>query len=327
MMRPQQIPQLQTTTEFHKERTSISPKELMLDIDDIEDPRTAMFDGATNFSEVYLSLDGDTEPRSSAPTRGLQRIYPGMHHQTVRQNMVRHAQNRIPAGLRQPWSQFTDPANTTVFVGGLSGYVTEDELRSFFQGFGEIDVVEIPPGKGCGFIHFVQRHAAEMAINQMQGYPIGNSRVRLSWGRRSHDSDSSRTLHRPSTPLNLNIPLPITKDPLLEENVSRMLRGIPQSNSLSASADDPVWGGSRSLKRLRDDENSSPDFLKRIKTNSLSNTIEQGEAFMQRTAKSGTSCSKVRFDTISQDRSTGEQSLLLCALVSKSRYATLFRDA
>ena len=50
----------------------------------------------------------------------------------------------------QPMNQFTDPNNTTVFVGGLSGYVTEDELRSFFQGFGEITYVKIPPGKGCG---------------------------------------------------------------------------------------------------------------------------------------------------------------------------------
>lgn len=85
-------------------------------------------------------------------------------------------------------NQFTDPNNTTVFVGGLSGYVTEDELRSFFQGFGEITYVKIPPGKGCGFVQFVHRHAAEMAINQMQGYPIGNSRVRLSWGRSQNNS-------------------------------------------------------------------------------------------------------------------------------------------
>src|SRR5207302_10461425 len=45
-------------------------------------------------------------------------------------------------GAPQPMNQFTDPNNTTVFVGGLSGYVTEDELRSFFQGFGEITYVK-----------------------------------------------------------------------------------------------------------------------------------------------------------------------------------------
>ncbi|KAI5285065.1 hypothetical protein KEM55_000798, partial [Ascosphaera atra] len=97
-------------------------------------------------------------------------------------------------------NQFTDPNNTTVFVGGLSGYVTEDELRSFFQGFGEITYVKIPPGKGCGFVQFVQRHAAEMAINQMQGYPIGNSRVRLSWGRSQNNSGPAGTPYRPAPP-------------------------------------------------------------------------------------------------------------------------------
>ncbi|KXL46091.1 MAG: hypothetical protein FE78DRAFT_146865, partial [Acidomyces sp. 'richmondensis'] len=104
------------------------------------------------------------------------------------------------AGGLQPMNQFTDPNNTTVFVGGLSGYVTEDELRSFFQGFGEITYVKIPPGKGCGFVQFVQRHAAEMAINQMQGYPIGNSRVRLSWGRSQNNSGPAGTPYRPAPP-------------------------------------------------------------------------------------------------------------------------------
>lgn len=103
-------------------------------------------------------------------------------------------------GGGQPMNQFTDPNNTTVFVGGLSGYVTEDELRSFFQGFGEITYVKIPPGKGCGFVQFVQRHAAEMAINQMQGYPIGNSRVRLSWGRSQNNSGPAGTPYRPAPP-------------------------------------------------------------------------------------------------------------------------------
>jgi RNA recognition motif-containing protein len=103
-------------------------------------------------------------------------------------------------GAPQPMNQFTDPNNTTVFVGGLSGYVTEDELRSFFQGFGEITYVKIPPGKGCGFVQFVQRHAAEMAINQMKGYPIGNSRVRLSWGRSQNNSGPAGTPYRPAPP-------------------------------------------------------------------------------------------------------------------------------
>ena len=119
--------------------------------------------------------------------------HPGMYHPMGGQPMGYY-------GAPQPMNQFTDPNNTTVFVGGLSGYVTEDELRSFFQGFGEITYVKIPPGKGCGFVQFVQRHAAEMAINQMQGYPIGNSRVRLSWGRSQNNSGPAGTPYRPAPP-------------------------------------------------------------------------------------------------------------------------------
>jgi hypothetical protein len=77
----------------------------------------------------------------------------------------------------QPMNQFTDPNNTTVSVDGLSGYVTEHEFHSFFQGFGEITYVRPSPGKGCGFVQFDHHHVAEMATNQMQGYPIGNSHV------------------------------------------------------------------------------------------------------------------------------------------------------
>ncbi len=84
---------------------------------------------------------------------------------------------------QQSINQFTDPNNKTIFVGGLSSYVSEDELRGIFSGFGEITYVKIPPGKGCGFVQFVSRQSAELAISQMHGYPVGNSRIRLSWGR------------------------------------------------------------------------------------------------------------------------------------------------
>ncbi|KAF9516778.1 hypothetical protein BS47DRAFT_1390368 [Hydnum rufescens UP504] len=77
----------------------------------------------------------------------------------------------------------TDQYNTTVFVGGLSGLVPEDTLRSFFSPFGDIHYVKIPPGKGCGFVQFVRKADAARAIEKMHGYSIGGSKIRLSWGR------------------------------------------------------------------------------------------------------------------------------------------------
>ncbi|KAN0060967.1 hypothetical protein ACQY0O_006701 [Thecaphora frezii] len=80
-----------------------------------------------------------------------------------------------------------DPNNTTVFVGGLSSLISEDTLRQFFDPYGEITYVKIPPGKGCGFVQFVHKADAERAINLMNGFPIGNARIRLSWGRSQGD--------------------------------------------------------------------------------------------------------------------------------------------
>ncbi|KAI9257365.1 hypothetical protein BDA99DRAFT_441342 [Phascolomyces articulosus] len=92
---------------------------------------------------------------------------------------------------KSPIMQANDPNNTTVFVGGLSAPIREDELRQYFSPFGEIVYTKIPPGKGCGFVQFVSRLSAETAIQQMNGYQIGNSRIRLSWGRSQNDKSAA----------------------------------------------------------------------------------------------------------------------------------------
>ena len=75
-----------------------------------------------------------------------------------------------PSPVAQPShpSDF-DPTNTTLFIGGLGGGVPEEQLQVVFAAYGDIVYVKVPPGKSCGFVQFVQRTAAERAINHMQG--------------------------------------------------------------------------------------------------------------------------------------------------------------
>lgn len=61
-----------------------------------------------------------------------------------------------------------DPNNTTLFIGGLSAAATEEELQAQFGRFGDIIYVKIPPGKGCGFVQYVHRSVAEVALATMQ---------------------------------------------------------------------------------------------------------------------------------------------------------------
>ncbi|KAI8475968.1 MAG: hypothetical protein J3K34DRAFT_516890 [Monoraphidium minutum] len=76
-----------------------------------------------------------------------------------------------------------DPTNTTLFIGGLSAGVAEDQLRAIFGRFGEIVYTKIPAGKGCGFVQFVERPAAEMAMAALNGQVIGTNAIRINWGR------------------------------------------------------------------------------------------------------------------------------------------------
>ncbi|KAH7429311.1 hypothetical protein KP509_09G041300 [Ceratopteris richardii] len=83
----------------------------------------------------------------------------------------------------QDSSSDSDPNNTTVFVGGLDPNVKDQDLRQIFGQYGELVSVKIPVGKGCGFVQFVNRAAAEDAIQKLHGSLIGQQTVRLSWGR------------------------------------------------------------------------------------------------------------------------------------------------
>ncbi|KAJ1569778.1 hypothetical protein HK096_001785 [Nowakowskiella sp. JEL0078] len=108
-----------------------------------------------------------------------------------------------PPPPTQQYAPIGDPNNTTVFVGGLSSSVNEEELKTsvlppYFQPFGEISSVKIPAGKGCGFVQFVHRQSAEIAIQQMNNYVIGGARVRLSWGRTQTDKPMTPNSYRQS---------------------------------------------------------------------------------------------------------------------------------
>lgn len=82
--------------------------------------------------------------------------------------LIRHCCRQAGGANAQPHPSDYDPTNTTLFIGGLSSSVTEEDLRVLFGRYGDIVYTKIPPGKGCGFVQFVQRPAAEAAMGQMQ---------------------------------------------------------------------------------------------------------------------------------------------------------------
>ncbi|KAI8470821.1 MAG: hypothetical protein J3K34DRAFT_508565 [Monoraphidium minutum] len=95
------------------------------------------------------------------------------------------------AASQAPHPAELDPTNTTLFIGGLSAGVSEEQLRAVFGQYGEIVYTKIPAGKGCGFVQFVDRPVAEMAMASLNGQVMGATAIRISWGRSTSRAPSS----------------------------------------------------------------------------------------------------------------------------------------
>lgn len=89
----------------------------------------------------------------------------------------------VPYQTYQGAQNEDDPTNTTIFVGGLSESISDDQLRHVFSPYGQLIHVKIPAGKRCGFVQFAERHSAEEAMKMLNGTQLAGQSIRLSWGR------------------------------------------------------------------------------------------------------------------------------------------------
>ncbi|KAG6877671.1 hypothetical protein C0993_005170 [Termitomyces sp. T159_Od127] len=120
----------------------------------------------------------------------------------------------------------TDPYNTTVFVGGLSPLIAEETLRTFFAPFGDIHYVKVPVGKHCGFVQFVRKADAERAIEKMQGFPIGGSRIRLSWGRSQYKAAQAAAQAAQAAALQSQFSAPPAPNMMTQEQAMQLLQKL-----------------------------------------------------------------------------------------------------
>ncbi|SPO21610.1 related to NAM8 - meiotic recombination protein [Ustilago trichophora] len=144
-----------------------------------------------SFGPLYggFTGNGGDGTRDSSPAGMLRSHTPSSAPPVLQQQQQQQQQQpqQGGSGTGNPGDSAADPNNTTVFVGGLSSLISESTLRRYFEPFGEITYVKIPPGKGCGFVQYVHKQDAENAIQRMNGFPIFNSKIRLSWGRSQGD--------------------------------------------------------------------------------------------------------------------------------------------
>lgn len=65
---------------------------------------------------------------------------------TERRNAAASAASAAASAAPHPAD--ADPTNTTLFIGGLAGGVSEEQLRAVFEAYGEVVYTKVPAGKG-----------------------------------------------------------------------------------------------------------------------------------------------------------------------------------
>ncbi|CAK9312601.1 unnamed protein product [Citrullus colocynthis] len=63
-----------------------------------------------------------------------------------------------------------------IFIGGLDPNVTNDDLKQLLSQHGDIVSVNLPVGKGCGFIQFANR---KNALHKLNGTVISKQTMHL----------------------------------------------------------------------------------------------------------------------------------------------------
>lgn len=105
---------------------------------------------------------------------------------------VRIGDRTINVDVAEPASrdQTSSGASKHIFVGNLPAAVTEDQLRTAFSSYGEIEKIHIPrqregdnAHKGYGFVHFTERLAAAHAVDAEQKPEIEGAQLVVKYGR------------------------------------------------------------------------------------------------------------------------------------------------
>ncbi|KAJ2159894.1 E3 ubiquitin-protein ligase pub1 [Coemansia sp. RSA 552] len=73
--------------------------------------------------------------------------------------------------------------NTTVYVGNLTNYTTQEQLQALFQGFGFVLEFRMQPERGFAFVKMDSHENAAMAITQLNGTPLNGRPLKCSWGK------------------------------------------------------------------------------------------------------------------------------------------------
>lgn len=93
------------------------------------------------------------------------------------------------------------PTATTIYVGNLPPFVTQQDLIPLFQGYGYIVEIRMQADRGFAFVKMDTHENAAMAIVSLQGTNVQGRTMKCSWGKDRNDGPVGATSAPPQQQL------------------------------------------------------------------------------------------------------------------------------
>eukprot|EP01094_Clydonella_sp_ATCC50884_P029926 TRINITY_DN9560_c2_g1_i1.p1 TRINITY_DN9560_c2_g1~~TRINITY_DN9560_c2_g1_i1.p1 ORF type:complete len:374 (-),score=84.01 TRINITY_DN9560_c2_g1_i1:170-1291(-) len=117
-------------------------------------------------------------PESEMSKQNIKDRYYGVNDPVAKKMLERAKDKKISAP--------EDQTITTIYLGGINGLVSEQDIRGVFYSYGELQSINVVPASKCAFVEYTTRESAEAAINGVGAtVQINGQNLRVSWGRSS----------------------------------------------------------------------------------------------------------------------------------------------
>ncbi|ORX35072.1 hypothetical protein BD324DRAFT_116477 [Kockovaella imperatae] len=169
------------------------------------DPDESLISLATHIVKIHFPRSGYLGNASTSLIREISQAWDAGYDEIRVAQRLRDGKVAPPStgGCWPARVAASDEGNATVFIGGLTGDVTEYYLAAVFAVFGPYTGVKVlPPKSGtsyCGFVHYVHRSDAEVVVKVMQGFEMMGHRLRISWGRSTGHREETSEVYRGSS--------------------------------------------------------------------------------------------------------------------------------
>jgi nucleolysin TIA-1/TIAR len=128
--------------------------------------------------------------------------------------------------------QQTPAYNTTVYVGNLVPYITQNDLVPLFQNFGYIVDIRLQADRGFAFVKLDTHENAAMAIVSLQGTNVHGRSIKCSWGKDSQSAQAAGATGATSPPQQQQ-QVPAQASPYANLDFSSSPYGPPDANALA----------------------------------------------------------------------------------------------